>query len=201
MPAAFSTYNSMVGGNELCTCDKVRVGACVGKDPDNGDETFNCAVSADACDDESEFWSRSKLKQEKGNEFECYLCSPFDKAEVPTVEIGAAETISAFSGNNSNSKTTQDCTGGIAVGATVGALMGMFLVFAIQFLCCRRFHGSILDENENSSFNSEFDDSEEFDDCQDFVETTTTNNETKQLEEITPEEGDAEDDEQPGTMA
>ena len=186
-----------MGGNELCTCDKVKTGACVGKDGE--DETYNCAVSADACDDESEFWSRDKLKQEMSDEFECYLCSPFDKAEVPTVEIGAAETISASLSNNNNNNTTQDCTGGIAVGATVGALMGMFLVFAIQFLCCRRFHGSILDE-ENSSFNSEFDDSEEFDDCQDFVETTT-NNETKQLEEINLDEEEADDDEQPGTMA
>lgn len=69
-PASFSavgTANSAVATKDLCTCDKVRTGAC-----NSGGGNWNCAVSADACAADESFVDWQSLDTQFNRK--CYLC-------------------------------------------------------------------------------------------------------------------------------
>eukprot|EP00548_Thalassiothrix_antarctica_P010694 CAMPEP_0194159316 /NCGR_PEP_ID=MMETSP0152-20130528/77761_1 /TAXON_ID=1049557 /ORGANISM="Thalassiothrix antarctica, Strain L6-D1" /LENGTH=997 /DNA_ID=CAMNT_0038868867 /DNA_START=53 /DNA_END=3046 /DNA_ORIENTATION=- len=115
--------DSASGIEDLCTCDKVIVGACrYGND-------FECAVSADACEDESQY-IRAKELLEMESPIDCRLCDrleefPENAYLVPQQQSGndvsnSEDSVQQLSGSNvSNSEDSAPQLKTAAAGACV----------------------------------------------------------------------------------
>jgi hypothetical protein len=97
----------------LCTCDKVKVGACV----HSSVGYYGCAVSADACDYESHFHSWERV-QEAG--YDCRLCDTFDKS-------GAVKKFESVH-TNGTCQAGAAGVGGLLGGVALTALIGLFIL-------------------------------------------------------------------------
>mmetsp|Transcript_3622 Transcript_3622/g.9607 ORF Transcript_3622/g.9607 Transcript_3622/m.9607 type:complete len:294 (+) Transcript_3622:762-1643(+) len=114
------------GTNPECTCENVRVGACI-----HGGFHW-CAVSATACDDRSPFISAKELLETKAAD--CFLCrkeSDGSTNEKP-VDVDSGEEVSPIQLNRNGGDDGPDTA--VIAGATVGAVVGVALLVAIFFM-------------------------------------------------------------------
>lgn len=131
----------------ICTCDRVQTGACLQM---NNDESFDmmCAVSADACDDDSYF---QDWKEVLKSGMDCRLCPGFDKdaSNVSTERMHphwqndrsnnnhSHEHIHATS-NSSSINNTSSCRAGIVAGTVVGGiLVALLATLVVNYVLCR----------------------------------------------------------------
>lgn len=126
-----------------CSCDKVQVGGCR-----KGDGEVFCAVSPDACDDESEWLGVLKVKSEAG--YDCFLCretSVGGSGEGNQDGNGGGNQDGTGGGNGNRGKPTNQSSSGersssntlTIFGSTVGAIAGLsLLVFAGLYMSKKR---------------------------------------------------------------
>lgn len=147
-PATFAPTSNV---DSLCTCDKVRTGACA------FGEDWTCAVSAGACDKESDFRTREQVL-EAGRD--CRLCPLFDKNSPEAISTENLWWSGRRSSNdnhqhdnhqhdnhrhdNHRHDNLQDetCPGGIVAGAMAGVLVAVGGALAIDYFCRRRSGGN-----------------------------------------------------------
>jgi hypothetical protein len=98
--------------DSTCTCENVVVGAC------ERDGQIYCSVGPKACDEESQWMSPEKLRQ--NTNIDCYLCRGYDDPS------GFEETIPSSNNVTSPNKRNK--------GALTGGLVSLFLVLALGVL-------------------------------------------------------------------
>mmetsp|Transcript_500 Transcript_500/g.1166 ORF Transcript_500/g.1166 Transcript_500/m.1166 type:complete len:311 (+) Transcript_500:134-1066(+) len=136
---------SVAGANPSCTCENVRVGACI-------NEGFHwCAVSPTSCDDGSQ-WISAKDLMASGDGVECYLCrdlNPVVPDNPPPTPAPVTQNDSPTGGNGGGGvdDTSEDIAGlksscnsddpnaGLIVGCVLGGVVGIcVIVFAVLML-------------------------------------------------------------------
>lgn len=138
-----TSYSDMENVDSLCTCDKVSTGACA------FGEDWTCAISAEACDEESEFRTREEVL---ATGRDCRLCPLFDKNSPEAISTGNLwmsghrdrndDNNNHQHNNQSDPLHEETCTGGIVAGATAGVLVAIGAALAIDSLCRRRCSGN-----------------------------------------------------------
>lgn len=102
--------------DEACTCDKVRVGACLDQ------EFYFCAVSAAACDGASEWINATSLRNHQSAPA-CFLCRALDFDKPPTTFDGITVKGDDNKGNQA-----------VVIGVTVGTVGGLAALFGLAVL-------------------------------------------------------------------
>lgn len=92
-------YSQSVDADKLpCTCDQVRVGACEFYPEVEGESNkaqVYCAISADACEEESTYIPAVRLIDDGRD---CFLCEAFDHPATPPAPVAAPAPIAADPG-------------------------------------------------------------------------------------------------------
>lgn len=130
------TYNY----NMACPCEVTEIGACKARNSSTQQDEYFCAVSATACDDESEFIPMKTLQETVG--IDCRLCAPptripeaaenTDDFDVGESEDPGGVTTESSSNTSKSTKKIGSLVGGLSAGVVAGVILAIFVTLSLR---------------------------------------------------------------------
>ena len=115
--------------SQNCSCYQTNTGACVKRHNEEHQNQYFCAVSANACDNATEYWNVSQLAAAG---YSCRLCDLSQAPTQPPPPTSTVEIDSPSSNTQSSSSRRQDRTYVTAsVASSVGVLLIAFIVYRL----------------------------------------------------------------------